>query len=119
MPAFESSVEIKGDRDQIFAMTQDYDHRLDWDPFLKEARILDGTEVAIGRRVWCVARAGLGMETEYFSFQPPNIAAVKMTIGPWFLEQFAGTWRFDCIEANRTRATFRYSLKGRPRVITR
>ena len=70
-------------RRELFRLTQDYDHRLDWDPFLKEARLVGGAQTAgIGVRAWCVAKSGLGMETEYVSFNPPKTVAVKMTKGP-------------------------------------
>jgi hypothetical protein len=54
------------------------------------------------------------METEYVSFNPPRATAVKMTSGPWFLDQFAGSWRFEEVAPGRTRVGFRYSLRTRP-----
>jgi hypothetical protein len=57
------------------------------------------------------------METEYVSFNPPRATAVKMTRGPWFLADFAGSWRFEEIGPGRTRVGFRYSLEARPRAL--
>jgi hypothetical protein len=54
------------------------------------------------------------METEYVSFNPPRTTAVKMTSGPWFLANFAGSWRFEEIASGRTRVSFCYSLRARP-----
>jgi ribosome-associated toxin RatA of RatAB toxin-antitoxin module len=116
MPTFQHAVEIRADRSALFDLTQDYDRRLAWDPFLKEARLLGGaSRAAVGVRAWCVARSGLGMETEYVSLSPPAVAAVKMTRGPWFLASFAGSWRFDEVAPGRTRVAFAYHLAARPR----
>ena len=116
MPTFQLTIEIQADPLTIFSLTQDYDRRLTWDPFLKEARLMDGaTEAAVGVRAWCVAKSGLGMETEYVSLTMPEVAAVKMTQGPRILESFAGTWRFREVTPGVTRVIFRYHLVARPR----
>ena len=65
-----------------------------------------------------MARNGLGMETEYVSFNPPGACAVTMTKGPWFFRSFAGSWRFEEIGPGRTRVTFTYSLVGRPALLS-
>ena len=115
---FEHSAVIDARPDVVFALTQDYSRRLDWDPFLREARLLNGAEAAaVGVRAWCVARNGIGMETEYVSFDPPRVAAVKMTRGPRLLARFGGTWEFAPAEEGGTRVTFRYFLEVRPRWI--
>jgi ribosome-associated toxin RatA of RatAB toxin-antitoxin module len=116
---FRQSIEVAAEPDVLFGITQDYDNRLNWDPFLKEARLLDGAEgPGVGVRAWCVARNGFGMETEYISFNPPGACAVEMTRGPWFFRSFSGSWRFDRIGNCRTRVTFTYSLVGRPGLIS-
>ncbi len=112
---FERSIVIRSTPERLFRLTQDYGRRLAWDPFLKRADLLAGaTEAAVGVRANCVARSGLAMETEYVSFTPPRVAAVKMTRGPWFLAGFAGSWRFKEEGAEATRVFFRYNVKGRP-----
>jgi ribosome-associated toxin RatA of RatAB toxin-antitoxin module len=117
MRTFESSVEIAAPPGELFALSQDYDRRLDWDPFLCEARLVGGAkEVAVGVRAWCVSRfPKLGMETEYVSYKPPTVTAVKMTKGPWFIRSFAGSWRFEPLSDRATRVVFRYSVDARPR----
>jgi ribosome-associated toxin RatA of RatAB toxin-antitoxin module len=116
---FRQSIEVAAEPDVLFDLTQDYAHRLDWDPFLKEARLLGGAESpGVGVRAWCVARNGLGMETRYVSFNPPGACAVEMTKGPWFFRAFAGSWRFERIGPGRTKVTFTYSLVGRPTFIS-
>ena len=112
---FRQSIEVAAEPGVLFDLTQDYARRLDWDPFLKEARLIDGAESpGVGVRAWCVARNGLGMETRYVSFNPPGACAVEMTRGPWFFRSFSGSWRFEGIGPGRTRVTFTYSLDGRP-----
>lgn len=118
MPTFECSVLIRADRAALFALTQDYDRRLAWDPFLREARLLGGATAARpGVRAWCVAWHGLGMETEYVRVAPPRVAAVRMTRGPALLASFAGSWRFEEAGPGATRVVFRYHLRGRPRLL--
>src|SRR5580704_490872 len=101
---FEQSILISASPGELFALTQDYDRRLHWDPFLRSAELLDGARVAgVGVRAYCVAHSGLGMETEYVSFNPPRVTAVKMTRGPWLLRSFAGSWQFEPLAPRRTR----------------
>src|SRR3954470_750898 len=120
MSMFRQSIEVAAEPGVLFDLTQDYSRRLDWDPFLKEARLVGGAEHAgLGVRAWCVARNGLGMETRYVSFNPPGACAVEMTRGPWLFRSFSGSWRFDRLGPNRTRVTFTYHLIGRPGFLTR
>lgn len=117
MPTFERSIDVVGPRQDIFWWMQDYDRRLEWDPFLSEARLVGGaTRAGLGVRAWCVDQAGRGMETEYVSFRPPNRVAVKMTKGPWMFRAFAGAWIYREVDAERTNVTFRYHVEARPRV---
>ena len=55
------------------------------------------------------------METEYVSYNPPRVTAVKMTSGPWVVAHFAGSWRFEEVGPAETRITFAYHLEARPR----
>ena len=114
MPTFEQSIEINAEPAELFALTQDYNRRLEWDPFLKIAE-LHGEAPGVGVRAWCVAKNGLGMETEYVSFNPPKTTAVKMTKGPRIIGSFAGSWRFQTVAPGRTRVIFRYHLEAAPR----
>lgn len=116
MPTLEQAIEINAEPQALFQLTQDYDHRLVWDPFLKEARLVGGAkEAGVGVRAYCVARTGMGMEAEYITFNPPHVTAVKMTKGPRILAKFAGSWRFQEVAPGRTRVTFRYNLAAAPR----
>ena len=120
MPAAFLTIDIDAAPEAIFDLIHDYSQRLDWDPFLREARLLDGAQVA-GRGISsrCVARwavGGLAMDTVYVSFTPPRVAAVNMTRGPIFLQSFAASIRQDRIDDNTTRVTYRYNFEARPRL---
>ena len=115
---FEESIEIDAGPDELFRLSQYNERRLEWDPFLRSAGLVDADEAGVGVRALCVAKSGWAMETEYVSFNPPRATAVKMTRGPWFLSGFAGSWRFEEIEPGRTRVGFRYSLEARPRALS-
>jgi ribosome-associated toxin RatA of RatAB toxin-antitoxin module len=117
MVTFDESIEIDAGPAELFDLSQDYDHRLEWDPFLRSASLVGAREAGVGVRALCVSRSGWAMETEYVSFNPPRATAVKMTRGPWFLAGFAGSWRFEEIGPGRTRVGFRYSLEARPRAL--
>jgi ribosome-associated toxin RatA of RatAB toxin-antitoxin module len=113
---FDDSIVIDAAAAALFDLSQDYNRRLEWDPFLGSARLLDGAGApGVGVRALCVDRNGTSMETEYVSYNPPRAVAVKMTRGPWFLESFAGSWRFEEIKPGQTRVGFCYSLSARPR----
>ncbi|HEY6330670.1 MAG TPA: SRPBCC family protein [Blastocatellia bacterium] len=116
MPAFERAIEINAGREGLFDLSQDYGSRVSWDLFLREARLIgDAVAPNVGVRAWCVARNGLGMETEYVTFKRPEVTAVKMTRGPVIFNSFAGSWRFEEAGPERTRVIFRYNFSVRPR----
>src|ERR1700676_1824927 len=100
-------MQIVGDRivihapvESVFDLAQDYVLRLEWDPFLREMRFLDGAaEAAVGVKVRVRGWTGLTMTVEYVSLDRPRVAAMKMLQGPWFFRVFAGTWRFTLRDA--------------------
>lgn len=114
-----SSVSIAAPAEELFDLSQDYERRLEWDPFLVKACLVgDAVRADVGARAWCVSRRPrLGMETEYVSFRRPAVAAVRMTRGPWFLDSFAGSWRFepDPGMPGNTLVHFTYNVRARPR----
>lgn len=118
MKSREESIEIASTPEAIFDLIHNYERRLEWDPFLKEARLIDAKTAALGVRSLCVARnrlGGMGMETVYVTFDRPKIAAVRMTKGPPILRSFAATLRQDGIGDRRTRVTYKFNLEARPR----
>lgn len=114
MPVVEREIHIDAPRDAVYTLTQDYYLRLEWDPFLRDLRFLDGaTGPAPGVRVWVRARNGLQMLVEYLTVDAPARVAVRMVKGPFFFENFAGTWLFKADPAGGTRAVFRYGFRTR------
>ena len=114
MPVIERSVVVRAPREALFALTQDYYLRLEWDPFLRALRFMDGaTAPAPGVRVWVRARNGLGMLVEYVTVLPPERVAVRLVRGPFFFESFAGSWIFHPEGDGSTRVVFRYGFRTR------
>lgn len=96
--------------DIVFDYTQDYGNRLNWDTFLKRAELMDGAlAAAVGVKAYCVSRNGLGMVTEYVSFNRPKATAIKMTKGPFMFKDFLGSWTFKDAGSSMTEVIFLYS----------
>jgi hypothetical protein len=119
MRAREESIEISAEPHTVFDLIHDYSRRLEWDPFLREARLLEGANAAaVGVKSVCTARwasGGMAMETVYVSFDRPGVAAVKMTRGTGPLAEFAASLRQEAVGPGRTRVTYRFKLAARPR----
>ena len=114
MPVVEREIQIDVAPAAVFALTQDYYLRLEWDPFLRDLRLLDGaTAPAPGVRVWVRSRNGLELQVEYVTVDPPERVAVRMVRGPFFFEHFAGTWLFRPVNGGSTRVVFRYGFRTR------
>ncbi|MCG2615925.1 SRPBCC family protein [Terrimonas sp. NA20] len=112
MPAikFTESIIVKRSAAEVFDFTQDYNQRLSWDTFLKQADLMGGvTSAGKGVKAWCVAKNGLGMETEYITFNPPKATAVRMTKGPFLFKKFLGSWNFKEVDGQTTEVIFLYS----------
>src|SRR6188474_820127 len=108
---FSENIEIVASAELIFDYTQDYKNRLKWDTFLTEAYLLyKATQADKGVKAWCVSRNGLGMETQYVSFNRPKVAAIKMTKGPYMFKEFAASWTFKEETIGLTKVTFVYSF---------
>jgi ribosome-associated toxin RatA of RatAB toxin-antitoxin module len=108
---FTEKIIINSSREFVFDYTQDYGNRLKWDTFLKKAELIGGAaEAGIGVRADCVAKNGMGMITEYVSFNRPEGTAVIMTKGPFMFKSFAGSWKFTRLDSNLTEVSFIYSF---------
>ena len=69
-------------------------NRLKWDTFLKRAELTEGaTKADKGVQAYCVAKNGLGMVTEYVSFNRPRATAIKMTRGSFYVQVLC--WLMD------------------------
>ncbi len=117
MPSNTISIDIRARSEAIFDVVHNYNLRLEWDPFLREARLLDGAkQAATGVSSRCVARWGAGgaaMETRYVTFSRPDVTAVRMTRGPWFLQSFAASIRHTQITDDTVRVTYCYNFRAR------
>jgi ribosome-associated toxin RatA of RatAB toxin-antitoxin module len=114
MPIVGDSILIQAPAEALFALSQDYALRRQWDPFVREMRFLDGArEAELGVRVWVRAWTGLTMEVEFVSFHPPDSVAMKMVHGPFIFKRFVGTWLFKAGGNGWTKVTFRYGFKTR------
>lgn len=117
--ALEATVEIPATPEAVFDLVHDYPRRLEWDPLLREARLLDGSrEAGLGVRALCRARllaGGGAMETVYVSYRRPAVAAVVMTRGPRYIGRFAASIREWRLPGGATRLTYRFYVTGRPR----
>ncbi len=111
---FTEKIIINCTQEFAFDFTQDYQNRLSWDSFLKKAELLDGAIAAdVGVQAYCVANNGMGMVTEYISFNRPKATAVNMISGPFFFHSFLASWTFKPVTPNQTEVIFLYSLSLR------
>lgn len=111
---FTEKVEIHCTPEVAFDFTQDYNQRLSWDTFLKKADLIEGAQKADkGVKAYCVAKNGLGMVTEYVTFNRPRATAIEMTKGPFMFKSFLGSWTFKETQSNLTEVTFLYSFQLR------
>ena len=108
---FTETIIIEANQEQVFDFTQDYNKRLKWDTFLKKADLIDGASAADkGVKAYCVAKNGLGMVTEYVTFNRPKVTAIKMTEGPFMFKSFLGSWTFKELSRDKTEVIFIYSF---------
>jgi ribosome-associated toxin RatA of RatAB toxin-antitoxin module len=111
---FTESIIIDRKPEIVFDFTQDYDNRLAWDTFLRKADLLYGAkEAGMGVKALCVARNGIGMVTEYVSFNRPKVTAIKMIDGPYMFKSFLGSWTFKEIDGEKTEVIFLYAYEFR------
>ncbi len=111
---FSETILINECAEKVFDYTQDYNKRLTWDTFLKRAELIEGaTQAGKGVKAYCVAKNGIGMVTEYVTYNRPNVTAISMTNGPYMFESFLGSWNFNELTINKTEVTFLYSFSLR------
>jgi hypothetical protein len=102
----------------VFALLHDYDRRLEWDTLLQEARLCGEFGVAgLHARSVCKGHSYLGgitLETEYISFSPPDVAAVRMVNRPPLFESFAATIRHRDNGDGSSSIEYKYNFTARP-----
>lgn len=116
MPRIESSVEIAVPAEDAFALSMSQrEVRYEWDPFVREQRLLNGATVpARGVRSLTKSRHYLSMVSEYTGFNPPTQVGMKVVEGPPFFATFGGGWSFKPIDQNSCVATWRYTFSIKP-----
>lgn len=116
MPTLHSAVEIAAPPDPLFRLSQDYRLRLEWDPFVRDLRFLDGAEEpAVGVQVWVRARNRLTMTVRYITVSRPGHIPMTMVKGPWVFARFSGAWKFRELDGGtRTEVVFSYHFETRP-----
>lgn len=113
-----SSTVVARSAEALFALSQDYTRRLEWDTYLSQAYLLgDAHSASVGVESYCKSRSGPAMVSKYISYSPPTHAAVEMVRGPLILGQFGGTWRFRQLQPQATEVQFIYNFKARPRFL--
>jgi len=109
---FQEKIRIQESQAVIFDYTQDYTSRLKWDTFLQRADLLDGaTTAGLGVKAYCQAKSGIGMVTEYVSFLPPKVTAIKMTSPSPIFKSFLGSWTFHSLTDKECEIIFLYSYE--------
>ena len=114
------SEDVSADAGLLFFLSEDYEARKHWDPFMRSQEFLEGAKrVARGVKTRTIACNDMSMDTEFIAFDRPNVIAMKMLSGPWMFQSMAGTWRFRKLDDARTRVEFIYSFAVKPAVARR
>ncbi len=103
---------------EVFRLLHDYRRRLEWDTLLQDAHLcrpwseaqLHATSVCKGR--WYLG--GITLKTEYVSFNPPTLAAVKMLNRPPFFEAWAASIRHRDLPDGSSSVEYKYQFTARP-----
>ena len=102
----------------VFRLVHDYDRRLEWDTLLQDARLCENwTEAQLHAASVCTGRwylGGIALKTEYVSFNPPDVAAVRMLNRPPFFETFAATIRHRDLIDGSSFVEYKYNFTARP-----
>jgi hypothetical protein len=103
---------------EVFRLIHDYGRRLEWDTLLQRAFMVDGRKPAVGAVAVCKGRPHLGgieLRTEYVSFDPPRVAAVRMVNRPPFFDTWAATIRHEPLSDSSSAVEYKYHFRARPR----
>jgi hypothetical protein len=115
VPIVEHSASVNVAIHDAFDLSQSYGLRLEWDPFVRSQRLLDGATIAgKGVRTLTLSRHGLRMVSEYLAFRRPEAVAMKMVEGPVMFRLFSGGWQFKPVAEGETKVVFKYHFTCRP-----
>lgn len=118
MPTAEIKETINGSTNAVFALFHNYRRRLEWDTLLQEAYLEpEFKKAALGAISVCRGKwflGGFALRTEYVSFVPDKVTAVKLLNQPPFFETFAASVRHVEIETNRSEIIYKLSFLAKP-----
>jgi hypothetical protein len=115
VPNVECTLSVAVPIADAFDLSQSYGLRLEWDPFVRAQRLMDGaTAGGVGVRTLTHSRHGLRMVSQYLTYRRPESVAMKMVEGPRMFRLFSGAWHFKPIDADTTWVTFKYHFVCRP-----
>lgn len=118
MAATEIRETIPASAEAVFALIHNYDRRLEWDTLLQEAYLEpEYPEACLGAISVCHGRSVLGMfalRTQYVSFDPGRVAAVKMLNQPPFFDTFAASIRHANIDDAHSEVIYKLNFTARP-----
>ena len=121
MPTAEIRETIPAAAEEVFALIHDYRRRLEWDTLLREAYLEpEFQESAKGAISVCRGKKMLGgfaVRTEYVSFEPGKVAAVKMLNQPPFFDTFAASIRHVKIDDANSEVIYKVNFTAKPRVL--
>lgn len=104
---------------EVFGLLHDYSRRLEWDSLLRAAYLTDSwTKAQLHATSVCQGRlrlGGIALKTEYVSFNPPHVAAVKLVNQPPFFQTFAATIRHRDLPDGSSEIEYIYNFTARPR----
>jgi hypothetical protein len=112
--------ELPADAQTVFVLVHDYGRRLDWDTLLREAYVEGDAPPGTGVIAVCTGHwyvGGLSLRTVYVSYDRGVVAAVKMVNRPWPFERWAASIRHEPVAADRSRITYTYNFRARPRLL--
>ncbi len=121
MPTAEIKEIIPASAEAVFALLHDYERRLEWDTLLQEAYLEPEFEhsekgaisVCRGKTIL----GGFAVRTEYVSFEPGKVAAVKMLNQPPFFASFAASIRHRKIDDENSEVIYKVNFTAKPRVL--
>ncbi len=118
MPTAEIKETIPASAKAVFELLHDYGRRLEWDTLLQEAYLEPEFERA-GRGAISVCRGkkilgGFAVRTVYVSFEPGQVAAVKMLNQPPFFDSFAASIRHVKIDDAHSEVIYKVNFTAKP-----
>jgi Polyketide cyclase / dehydrase and lipid transport len=109
---------IPASADAVFSLIHDYARRLEWDTLLSEAYLEpEFTEACRGAISVCRGRSVFSffaLRTQYVSFDPGRLAAVKMLNKPPFFDHFAASIRHSKVDDAHSEIIYKLNFAARP-----